>query len=336
MPRASEIADELTAEVGGQATYLNVWERGTKVELSVATGDETTAVEVAKSLAEADRATPFELQSLRRQLIEVWELPADDPVLIALTASEVDNGAGAEVDVPSAGSLEKILAEALPVGYENLVRGLEVARMVCRIVDAYDEALGTGFVLPGSSLCSAWSDDLVLVTNAHVIPMGVSAGRAKAVFTKLPAGDGSDAPVLDDLKVRWSSAVGELDATILTFDQSLLTITDENIRVAGALPSMGDRDPFVYVVGHPQGRPLALSLRGNELLGVSERLLHYMAPTEPGSSGSPVFDPKWNLIGLHHAGSMRMPRIGRPDERYPANEAINIHAIRAALAREFG
>ncbi|HBL29593.1 MAG TPA: serine protease, partial [Acidobacteria bacterium] len=44
----------------------------------------------------------------------------------------------------------------------------------------------------------------------------------------------------------------------------------------------------VYVIGHPLGGGLSLSLTDNALLGTSERLLHYRAPTEGGSSGSPV------------------------------------------------
>src|SRR5204862_249025 len=63
-----------------------------------------------------------------------------------------------------------------------------------------------------------------------------------------------------------------------------------------------------------------------------ERVLHYRSPTEPGSSGSPVFDNKWRLIGLHHSGATRMPQLNNAGGTYAANEGITIDAIRARLA----
>ncbi len=335
IPRSSQVRDDLSAILGSRDLLaLNVWERATSVELNVATGDETAAVALAESLAKAERATPFEIAALRRQLSEVWELPDDHAIMVALAATVMDAGSGAVVDVPESGSLEKILSKELPLAYDSLVRGLEVARTVCMIVDAYDNALGTGFVIPGSELSGSWSDELVLVTNAHVIPDATPAARAKAKFTKMVGvGDGAT-PIIDELDLIWSSPVPELDASVLRFDGSLLPVVSEPIEISASVPDMRDADPFVYVVGHPAGRPLHLSIRGNELLDVNHHKLHYMAPTEPGSSGSPVFDKAWNLVGLHHAGSILMPRLDNPRDRYPANEAINIQAIRAALAAE--
>ena len=48
--------------------------------------------------------------------------------------------------------------------------------------------------------------------------------------------------------------------------------------------------------------------------------MHYRAPTEKGSSGSPIFNASpWQVVALHHAG-------GRPEE-WPANEGIWIPSI---------
>ena len=101
--------------------------------------------------------------------------------------------------------------------------------------------------------------------------------------------------------------------------------------------------PRVYVVGHPGGKELSFSFQDNELLGHEgnpngkPRLsgvcrVHYRAPTEPGSSGSAVFDESlWEVIALHHAGSsFGVPRLNGEPGTYAANEGIAIESIVAA------
>ena len=58
------------------------------------------------------------------------------------------------------------------------------------------------------------------------------------------------------------------------------------------------------VVQHPDGRFKELVLRENHLVARDETLsvLHYVADTEQGSSGSPVFNNEWEPIALHHWG----------------------------------
>jgi hypothetical protein len=68
-----------------------------------------------------------------------------------------------------------------------------------------------------------------------------------------------------------------------------------------------------------------------KLLACNETLLHYRTPTEPGSSGSPVFEPEdWRVVGLHHRGSATMPRIDGQEGAYQANEGIAILALQKA------
>jgi endonuclease/exonuclease/phosphatase family metal-dependent hydrolase len=57
-----------------------------------------------------------------------------------------------------------------------------------------------------------------------------------------------------------------------------------------------------------------------------DKVLRYRTDTEPGSSGSPVFNNDWQLVALHHAGY-------REDGGTAVNEGIRISAIVAHLMR---
>ena len=48
-----------------------------------------------------------------------------------------------------------------------------------------------------------------------------------------------------------------------------------------------------------------VALRDNQVIDLLPEFLHYRADTEPGSSGSPVFNDQWELVGLHHSGVPR-------------------------------
>jgi V8-like Glu-specific endopeptidase len=88
----------------------------------------------------------------------------------------------------------------------------------------------------------------------------------------------------------------------------------------------------VYVIGHPRGGTLSISLQDNLLLDHESPRIHYRTPTEGGSSGGPVFNRQWDLIGLHHAGSAKMQMLNKKQGTYAANEGISIQAIIQAIA----
>lgn len=63
----------------------------------------------------------------------------------------------------------------------------------------------------------------------------------------------------------------------------------------------------VNIVQHPGGGPRRYAIKNNVLVDILPAgFLHYEADTEPGSSGSPVFSPRWEIVGLHHSS---IPRV---------------------------
>ncbi len=91
------------------------------------------------------------------------------------------------------------------------------------------------------------------------------------------------------------------------------------VRVGAGAPGL-EVDAPLFIVQHPEAKPLKLAFDTKSILSVAETRVRYRTNTEPGSSGSPCFDVDWNLIALHHSGD--------PAYANPAwNEGIPIGAI---------
>ncbi len=88
----------------------------------------------------------------------------------------------------------------------------------------------------------------------------------------------------------------------------------------------------VNIIQHPAGRRKEVAIQHNQISKIFTERIHYETDTEPGSSGSPVFDNGWNLIALHHAAGST-GNIG--NKRY-YNEGMRIDKIVAQLRKYFG
>ena len=329
----------------------NAWDMATAAEACLVLGDHGKALQwIARYVMEND-ADAFELASTLRQLKEVWGLAIDTmpgSLLLPLLQSQLLQRRGGRVDFGDgeanltikkteehAATLEKILGKEGVVSLAWYRLGLDRTQAVVKILDKLGEGFGTGFLIRGGDLVPAFGDTFVVLTNAHVMSDdsavqakygSLAPEDAKAVFE---ANDAAGQRQFAVKKLLWTSPPDKLDATLFEIDPPLTS--DKPYAVAKRLPVV-DGVQKVYVIGHPKGGGLSISLNDNLFLDCDDCLLHYRAPTEGGSSGSPVFNQQWDLIGLHHAGSTAMHRLRGQEGTYAANEGIWIQRIIKELA----
>lgn len=92
-----------------------------------------------------------------------------------------------------------------------------------------------------------------------------------------------------------------------------------------------------FIIHHPSGNPKRVSLDDTDIVTARPdgAVIHYTSDTEPGSSGSPVFDRSGRLIGLHHASRYNDDEVSTADGVKPeyVNEGIKIAAIALDLEK---
>ncbi len=65
------------------------------------------------------------------------------------------------------------------------------------------------------------------------------------------------------------------------------------------------------IIHHPQGDYKQISIRENLFVDVDETKIYYETDTAQGSSGSPVFNDQWQVVGLHHKSIAKMSADGK-------------------------
>ncbi|MFN0299129.1 MAG: serine protease [Burkholderiales bacterium] len=318
------------------------WNLATLGEAHLVLNDLDQAELWLRRFAAADNLELFALASTTRQLEEVWGLRDDRapgnrilPVLKRALAREGRLALIAPRSVHEAtpASLEKVFGNAGFMTPEKLRLGLTRCEAVGRVEELTGEGFGTGFVLPGNALKKSWGSALVFVTNAHVLsesdPDAVSPKKAQVTFHAVR--DSKGRPHTTRLgEILASSPPDKLDHTIVRIKTAPRGVA--SIPLAEKLPS-ADSKERLYAIGHPKGGALSFSMQDNEMLdhgAPKNARVHYRTPTEPGSSGSPIFNASWDLVALHHSGSAAMKKI-HGEGTYEANEGIWIQKIRADL-----
>jgi V8-like Glu-specific endopeptidase len=214
-----------------------------------------------------------------------------------------------------------LLDEVIPEGFVGkddtlwssfLSRGARCAKAVARVVwkdrPAESRWQGTAFLI----------SDWVAVTNHHVLDSPDAAAATAMEFNYEYDEDGDER--------RGQPLEFDPDRLFLNerrdgqMDYAVVAV--KPVRGAppakgrGFLPLIAERgkaqngDPL-NLIHHPAGMRKRITVRESRLLGVDEHTLHYSGDTLGGSSGAPVFNDQWEVIGLHFGGKPKRDANGR-------------------------
>lgn len=354
LPDAGATAKKILKLIQSKKEY-SLWDCATAGEASLALKDYSQALKwIVKYTRENVDADAFEYAGTLRQFEEVWKLDdrdKDQAQILHLLRAALLRQEGGRLEIQNAArhldtakeletdtEFEQILGKDRFKTFKWYRKGLDRAAGVAQICDRSGNGLGSGFLVRGTDLHASFPDRWLVVTNAHVLsddPAEQNAPKPalpkEEARVRFEAKDADEEYEVDE--ILFSSARTQLDCTIVS-----LTTEVEHAKpfpIAKRLPLV-NQNQRVYVIGHPRGGQMSFSIDDNLLLDHEKPHVHYRAPTEGGSSGSPVFNQQWDLLALHHAGGMSMRKLNGKDGTYPANEGIYVQSIIAALAAELG
>jgi len=210
-----------------------------------------------------------------------------------------------------------------PVTPEEMLAGQPVGRVVDHI-DAPDRlsGFGTGFMIaPG-----------LLMTNHHVFEAAGETRGCGIQFGYEAMGAGATAGEIFELDAdTFFTADEALDYAIVAVRPRSLSQTD--LAKWGHHKLMDQtgkvlKGHAVTIVQHPGGGTKKYARINNEIVDILDDHLHYLADTEPGSSGSPAFNTEFEVVALHHSGVPAMDgdvvlnRDNKPWRRHQGDDAI--------------
>jgi len=245
----------------------------------------------------------------------------DSYVILPPAASKAEANKRLQQLSPQArGQLEAIIGgnDLLPIWFLN--RGAELRRTVARIkvvTSKGAEGYGTGFLVgPGILLTNRhvldYSDIqgdslLSIVANAvaefdvEIVPQVIAPGKTRLV---------SSTPAVFRLAPQTlllTDAWNALDYVLIALESKSIDgqhdISEYGYnRLSADMGKTVTGEP-VFIIQHPNGESKKISLLNNRMMIRDEKssYLYYEADTEPGSSGSPVFNRQWEVVALHHS-----------------------------------
>jgi V8-like Glu-specific endopeptidase len=197
--------------------------------------------------------------------------------------------------------LERVLGRSDFLGMQFIELSLAVSRFTGRVHirqrPGRTAGFGTGFMV----------SPRLLLTNNHVLPSPEFAANSEIEFDFQNDRRGRPLPVVvygfDPASFFLSDAT--LDYTLVAVRQTSVNGTDLKLYGWNRLDAQQGKaliGDALNIIQHPKGEPKQIVLRANQLVDLLDTFAHYVTDTEPGSSGSPVYNDQWEVVALHHSG----------------------------------
>ena len=205
---------------------------------------------------------------------------------------------------------EKIIGEDTlkPIHYLELA--LRASKSVVKIVRG--SGSGSGF-LCGPNL---------IMTNNHVIASKSEAQDSEFLFNFELSIDGEPQnairvkPISDGLFYTNQT----LDFTVIETEPIPTTI--QPLKLRSVLAKNDDR---VNIIQHPGGYFKQISMQNNFVVYADKQIVQYVTSTNPGSSGSPVFNDHFEVIAIHHSGGNLLdPKTNRKYLRNAGSSMVSV------------
>ncbi len=285
---------------------------------------------IQHSVEQIQSGTPLEAEPVQSRKVERVAAYADVNFDQATRIAGGQDPKTLGLSRESLGRAEAIQGKTVDyLGVAWLDAGRLASKAVARILFPGGGTNGTAFLV----------SDRLLLTNNHVIP-DANAARGMIVEFRfeLPLNQRAPSPIrfaLDPGAFFETNDRDNLDYTLialgpqLTPGAALADFGSCPLSASGAKHSVGES---VNIVEHPDGDYKQIVVRDSRIVHRGDTVLHYLADTEPGSSGSPVFNDQWQVVALHHWGGphRELSAAGQPLSR-DVNEGIRISAIIADL-----
>ncbi len=223
--------------------------------------------------------------------------------------------------MPPQGVEEKIIGkknEMVPTAWA--AKALLAAKSVCRVLVG-GRPDGTGFLIKGG----------YVVTNAHVLSTNDKVKKAEIEFAFEEGSAKTVKYKLDVNDVRRSPSE-HLDYCIVKVKDNANKPLKQWGHLELELEIEVREGDNANIVQHPWGGVKQLAFRSNGIISVWDEKYFYIADTEEGSSGSPVFNDQWKVIALHSRGINEDEGgmvINEQGDEEPANMGFSIIAIAA-------
>src|SRR5262245_10791044 len=202
--KPEEVAHRVVAQLKAvPVDKRDEWHLPTLAEASLGLNDWDAVEAALKSYVADDKAQAFQIASTLRQFTQVWDIEQIDSRgsalaailrarLLALSSGELTLSPAALQNArqhpdPPLGQLEAVLGPDGAKTWRWYKTGLDRATAVCAIRAKLGGRIGTGWLVSAASLGRTPGDELLVVTNFHVInaqgvEKGITPDAAEIVF----------------------------------------------------------------------------------------------------------------------------------------------------------